>query len=90
MYCKNGPGIARLSCSVHILTFCFVLGKTDPNNPVHPNDPDFDYYTGESTEKERICLNFLFTARVLFAFNGDSVLGEAYVAQIGESVINTY
>ena len=34
--------------------------------------------------KERICLNFLVTARVLFASNGNSILGQAYNAQIGE------
>ena len=90
-YCKNGLDIAGLSYSVHILTFYFVLGKTDPDNLAYPDytdNPDLPD-TGESTEKERNCLNFLLTARVLFASNGNSVLGEAYVAQTGESVIST-
>ena len=41
-----------------------------------------------STDKDRICLNYLFTARVLFASNGNAILGQAYNAQVGKIVLH--
>ena len=62
----------------------YFYGKLDYYDDYY--GPDF----GESTSKERICLNYLFTARVLFASNGNAILGQAYNAQIGEYKLLNY
>ena len=66
----------------------FFPGKTE-----YPDYPDYyipDYYMAGSTEKERICLNYLLTARVLFASNGNAILGQAYNAQVGKIACNSH